>query len=58
MTQHRLGAAENEPKDPAEHLAEIERALAQWHGFKTSLYWRLESERVRLLEAVKKGDQK
>ena len=43
------------PKEPAVHLAEIEAILAAWDGFKTSLYWRLEEERARLLVEVPHG---
>lgn len=32
-----------------EQLARLEAVLKQWVGFKTSTYWRMESERVRLI---------
>lgn len=38
-----------------EELEKVVRLLAQWTGPKTSLWWRLESERARLL--VETGKQ-
>lgn len=47
------GAVSSPEKTDAEQLAEIERALDAWGDeIQTSLYWRLESERVRLLCTV------
>ncbi len=39
-------------------LTRIEKMLREWEGFKTSVYWRMESERVRLVGEGAKAQPK